>query len=71
MGTAIYDFTGEVAFVTGASGGMGRAIAAAFTHAGASVVLADVDQAGGAESEGLANEAGTSSGGTAVFVRFS
>jgi glucose 1-dehydrogenase len=47
---------------------MGRAIGAAFTAAGASVVLADVDAAGGAESERLANEAGAGRSGTAVFV---
>lgn len=57
-------FDGEVAFVTGASGGMGRAIAVAFASAGASVVLADVAEAEGEESARLAREAG----GDAVFV---
>lgn len=38
-----YDFTGQVAFVTGASSGMGLATARAFTEAGAAVTLADVN----------------------------
>lgn len=40
-----YDFHGQVAFVTGASSGMGLATARAFVEAGASVALADVDEA--------------------------
>ena len=40
-----YDFTGQVALVTGASSGMGLATARAFAEAGASVVLADINQA--------------------------
>jgi NAD(P)-dependent dehydrogenase (short-subunit alcohol dehydrogenase family) len=36
-----YDFTGQVALVTGASSGMGLATARAFAEAGAAVVLAD------------------------------
>jgi NAD(P)-dependent dehydrogenase (short-subunit alcohol dehydrogenase family) len=39
-----YDFTGQVALVTGAGSGMGLATARAFAEAGASVVLADIDQ---------------------------
>lgn len=39
-----YDFTGQVALVTGASSGMGLATARAFAQAGAAVVLADVNQ---------------------------
>src|SRR5438128_2210970 len=38
-----YDFTGQVALVTGASSGMGLATAHAFAKAGASVVLADIN----------------------------
>ena len=37
-----YDFTGQVALVTGAGSGMGLATANAFAAAGAAVVLADV-----------------------------
>ena len=40
-----YDFTGQVALVTGASSGMGLATARAFAEAGAAVVLADINQA--------------------------
>lgn len=43
--TLTYDFTGQVALVTGASSGIGLATAQAFALAGASVVLADVDTA--------------------------
>ena len=39
-----YDFTGQVALVTGASSGMGLVTAQAFAQAGASVVLADINQ---------------------------
>jgi NAD(P)-dependent dehydrogenase (short-subunit alcohol dehydrogenase family) len=38
------DFTGKVAFVTGAASGIGRATALAFARAGASVVVADVSE---------------------------
>ncbi|MET7320636.1 glucose 1-dehydrogenase [Streptomyces sp. NPDC005549] len=39
-----YDFTGQVAFVTGASSGMGLAAARAFAASGAAVALADIDE---------------------------
>src|SRR5438309_2509204 len=39
-----YDFQGQVALVTGASSGMGLTTAEAFAHAGAAVVLADVNE---------------------------
>lgn len=44
-----YDFSGQVAFVTGAAMGMGLAAARAFAQSGASVVLADLDGAGAAK----------------------
>jgi NAD(P)-dependent dehydrogenase (short-subunit alcohol dehydrogenase family) len=40
----LYDFTGQVALVTGASSGMGLATAQAFAHAGAAAVLADINR---------------------------
>lgn len=40
-----YDFTGQVALVTGAAMGMGLATAQAFAEAGAAVTLADIDEA--------------------------
>jgi NAD(P)-dependent dehydrogenase (short-subunit alcohol dehydrogenase family) len=40
-----YDFTGQVALVTGAASGMGLATARAFAEAGAAVTLSDVNEA--------------------------
>lgn len=64
MGTMTPDFTGEVALVTGAAGGMGRAIALAFGRAGATVVLGDIDEEGGRATE----RAVRSDGGNATFA---
>ena len=57
-------FDGQVAIVTGASGGMGRAVALAFAAAGASVVAADLTEDGGRETVEQIGQAG----GRAVFV---
>jgi NAD(P)-dependent dehydrogenase (short-subunit alcohol dehydrogenase family) len=43
-------FTGKVAFVTGAANGIGRAAALAFAREGASVVVADVSEQGNQET---------------------
>ncbi|MBE0417599.1 MAG: SDR family oxidoreductase [Coriobacteriia bacterium] len=56
---------GKVALVTGASSGIGRESALAFARAGAKVVVADVDVAGGEETVGMIKKAG----GEAVFVK--
>jgi NAD(P)-dependent dehydrogenase (short-subunit alcohol dehydrogenase family) len=53
-----YDFTGQVALVTGAGSGMGLATARAFAEADAAVVLADINQA----TLGAATDALTAAG---------
>lgn len=58
------EFSGKVALVTGGASGIGRAAAVAFAQAGAQVVVADIDEAGGAETVTLIQDAG----GIAVFV---
>jgi NAD(P)-dependent dehydrogenase (short-subunit alcohol dehydrogenase family) len=58
-------FAGQVALVTGASGGMGRATARAFAAAGAQVIAADIAIDGGEETAGMIKR----DGGEAVFVR--
>jgi NAD(P)-dependent dehydrogenase (short-subunit alcohol dehydrogenase family) len=44
-----YDFSGKVVLVTGATGGMGRAITVAFASAGASVMASDLSTEAGAD----------------------
>jgi NAD(P)-dependent dehydrogenase (short-subunit alcohol dehydrogenase family) len=58
------DFAGKSVVVTGAASGMGRAIAAAFAAAGASVTAADINVAGGEETVAAI----TAAGGVAQFV---
>src|SRR5258708_3907358 len=59
------DFSGKVAFVTGAASGIGRAAALAFACKRASVAAADVSQQGNQETARLIEE----QGGRALAVR--
>lgn len=60
-----YDFSQQVAFVTGASTGIGRATALAFGKSGAQVVVADVNTDAGLQTVKLINSAG----GKAHFIK--
>lgn len=51
-------YTGKVAFVTGAAGGIGRATAMAFAREGASVVVADIDEQTNADTARLIDAEG-------------
>ncbi|MFD5317364.1 SDR family NAD(P)-dependent oxidoreductase [Streptomyces sp. NPDC127098] len=53
-----YDFAGQVAFVTGASSGMGLAAARAFAASGAAVALADINEAAVHEAARKLTDAG-------------
>ena len=59
-----YDFSGQVALVTGASSGMGLATARAFAEQGASVALADINE----DALRAANDELTSAGQQALAV---
>src|SRR3954451_11631980 len=61
----IRQFSGKVAFVTGAASGIGRAAALAFASEGAGVVAADVSEQGNQETVRLIEE----QGGRALAVR--
>ena len=51
-------FQNKVAFVTGASSGIGRATAIAFAQEGASVVVADIAEAANQETARQINDLG-------------
>jgi NAD(P)-dependent dehydrogenase (short-subunit alcohol dehydrogenase family) len=52
------DFTGRVAAITGAGSGIGRALALELARSGAHLALADIDEAGLAQTLALAQAAG-------------
>lgn len=63
MTNPTYDFTGQVAFVTGAGMGMGLAAARAFAASGAAVVLTDIDgELAEAEAQRIVAEGGKAIG---------
>jgi NAD(P)-dependent dehydrogenase (short-subunit alcohol dehydrogenase family) len=59
------DFGKQVAIITGAGGGIGRAVTLALAHAGAKVTAVDLSMQEGEETVRLARQ----SGGEAVFVQ--
>ncbi|MBD1871251.1 SDR family oxidoreductase [Cyanobacteria bacterium FACHB-471] len=56
------NFTGKVAFVTGAANGIGRATALAFAREGANVVVADISEQGNQETVRMIEELGGRAG---------
>ena len=58
------DFTGKIAIVTGAGGGIGRAVSLGLSRAGAKVVVVDLNRELGAETAGMIKE----HGGESLFV---
>lgn len=61
-------FSGSVALITGAGGGLGRSFALAFAEAGARVIAADINEAGAAETASLVVENGGKATGIGVDV---
>src|SRR3954453_20466265 len=58
LGTARMKLTGRAALVSGAGGGIGRAICLAFAEAGAAVACCDIDAASAEETAERARNAG-------------
>lgn len=56
--SSMIDFEGKVAIVTGAAGGLGRAFALGFANQGGKIVVADIDEAGLAETVALIEATG-------------
>ncbi|AUD02194.1 SDR family NAD(P)-dependent oxidoreductase [Spirosoma pollinicola] len=59
------NFTNQIAFITGAGSGIGRATALAFSTSGAKVVVAEINEANGCETVNQIQQLG----GDALFVR--
>ena len=59
------DFSGQVALVTGAAGGIGRAVALALGQVGAKVLLVDIAKEAGLQTQSLIENIG----GEAMFVQ--
>ena len=62
---SLYNLSGKVAFITGASSGIGRATALLFAKSQAHVMVADIDSDAGAQTAHMINQ----SGGKAEFVK--
>jgi NAD(P)-dependent dehydrogenase (short-subunit alcohol dehydrogenase family) len=67
MSNVTYDFDGDTVIITGGSSGIGRRIALDFGAAGATVLIADIDEKPGDGSEPT-HVAIEDAGGTAAFV---
>ncbi|MGH7660231.1 MAG: SDR family NAD(P)-dependent oxidoreductase [Vulcanimicrobiaceae bacterium] len=63
-----FGFTGKIALVTGAAGGIGRAIAELIAEEGAKVYLADLDERGASSAASALTSAGRSAVGIALDV---
>ena len=59
------DFTGQTAIVTGAGGGIGRAVSIALADVGAKVLAVDLSEASGEETAALVRKRG----GVSLFQR--
>ena len=60
----IFDLSGRVAVITGGGSGLGRAIAIGYAQCGVTVVVADINEDGAAETQAAIDE----QGGTAVAL---